>query len=92
MSYKARAKSDGLEDSGNSLMCRATGCPLKWSVQTNDVTACSFHAWEDVKRWPIITDDILSGRAALKPRTESPTVRDMKTRLRGHIGNLGSQN
>lgn len=73
-----------------SLMCRANGCPNRWSVQTGDVTACSYHAWEDPKEWPRITEQLLRfGPWKLEtPAKQSPTVRDMLTRVKGHIGNL----
>lgn len=67
-----------------SLMCRAHGCPLRWTVQTGEITACSYHAWEDPKHWPRITDELKrygTWKLESKPGT-SPTVRDMKTRLR----------
>jgi len=82
MSYKTRAKDEGVVDDGGSLMCRAHGCPLKWSVQTGEVTACSYHAWSDPKEWPRITEQIRMGLAVLKREGETVTVADMKTRLR----------
>lgn len=68
------------------LFCRAHGCPLRWSVQTNDITACSYHAWEDEKKWPAITEQLQRfGRWELPMGKESPTVHDMKTRRRGRL-------
>jgi len=77
---------DAVDD--RQLMCRANGCQNRWSVQTAEVTACSYHAFSDAKEWPHITDDIFRGIAALPGRKESPTVRDMKTRVRGSLGNF----
>lgn len=95
MSYKAKAKTlaDELPHTPVSnrltapeLYCRAHGCPLRWSVQNAETTACSYHAWEDAKHWPGITDDLLRmGPFERTVRQDSPTVADMKTRLRpGH--------
>jgi hypothetical protein len=81
---KSREKrtEDAVDDRG--LMCRAHGCPMKWSVQTGEVTACSYHAWEDPKSWPQITDRLIRNGPWNRPRTgDSATVKDMKTRLRG---------
>lgn len=92
MSYKKTAKAVEVEERADAaLMCRANGCRLRWTVQTGDVTACSYHAWADPKDWPRITEELRRNGPWLlrhEPGT-SPTVRDMKTRVRGHIGNLG---
>lgn len=66
------------------LWCRADGCPLRWSVQTGDVTACSYHAWAEAHEWPRITEELLrSGPWSLRStRGDTHTVADMKTRLR----------
>lgn len=87
-SYRSRAKEreDALVDDVNrdskaekALMCRAEGCPLRWSVNTDGrVHLCSAHAWNEPHRWPQITqalqqrvDDHLRGvepkAAASKP-------------------------
>lgn len=85
MSYKKTAKAVEVEQQAEqSLMCRAHGCPLRWSVQTGDVTACSYHAWSDPKHWPRITDEIRRGVARLQPPRETVTVADMKTRVKPH--------
>jgi hypothetical protein len=85
MSYKARAKSDGVEVDGGSLMCSAHGCPLKWTVKIES-PLCSHHAWVDPKHWPGITENIQRhGAPALPLFTGSRTVEDMKTRLRGRL-------
>ena len=86
---KARnSRVDESESSGPdaSLMCRAHGCPMRWSVMFGDVKACSYHAWTEPREWPAITESLLrSGAWAVPVGTESPTVRDMKSRVRpGH--------
>lgn len=92
MSYKNTARAVEVEHHAEqSLMCRAHGCPLKWSVQTGEVTACSYHAWVDVGQWPRITEDLRSGRAGLQRAGESVTVADMKSRMRGSINNISQR-
>lgn len=49
------AKQNNEEIKDNSLMCRANGCPMKWSVQIES-RLCSYHAWEEPNKWPSITD------------------------------------
>lgn len=72
------------------LFCRADGCYLRWAVQTSDVTACSYHAWAETKDWPRITDDLHRlGPWKLKSTSrDTHTVADMKSRLKGRIGNV----
>jgi len=39
-----------------SLNCRASGCPLRWSVSTEGRhQLCSYHAWTETNQWPEIT-------------------------------------
>lgn len=79
------AKPDSKPDSsGPSLRCAAHGCPLHWTVSTHN--ACSYHAWEEVKHWPSITERLQRFGPWERPHgPESHTVSDMKTRMRhGH--------
>lgn len=73
------------EREDKSLMCRAHGCPMRWSVSLN--MACSYHAWVDAKEWPRITDELNRVGPWKLVRTvgDTPTVRDMKTRLKGRL-------
>ena len=88
MSYKARARSDGVQDvDGPALGCSAHGCPLKWSVKIES-PLCSYHAWEDPVKWRGITESLRRDGAWRRPLAESREVREMKTRLRGSIGNV----
>ena len=83
MSYKNTGRAVAVqEEVQQSLMCKAHGCPMKWSVQTGEVTACSYHAFSDLKQWPGITDDIRRGVARLRKDDESETSADMKTRVK----------
>lgn len=39
-------------------MCKANGCPNRWTVTSDDKgihELCSAHAWADKNRWPEIT-------------------------------------
>lgn len=83
MSFAKPAKQEA--DAGHSLMCSAHGCPMKWSVQVES-PLCSFHAWDDPRLWHSITDALRqTGPWKLPTLGDSPTVRDMKTRMRvGH--------
>ncbi|OWQ92015.1 hypothetical protein CDN99_06565 [Roseateles aquatilis] len=68
MSYRSRTqqRDDAIVDAVNrdatidrSLMCRAVGCPLRWSVNGEGrVHLCSAHAWADPKDWPRITQHL----------------------------------
>jgi|GEM_PF-3002572 len=45
-----------IEDKSQSLDCRASGCPLRWSVSTEGRhQLCSYHAWTEPNQWPEIT-------------------------------------
>lgn len=92
MSYKNTARAVEVDQRAEqSLLCKAHGCPLKWSVQTGDVTACSHHAWVDMHQWPRITDEIRRGVAGYRREGETVAVAEMKTRVRGSIGNAAQR-
>lgn len=40
-----------------ALMCGATGCPNRWSVDAGNGRLCSAHAWVGRHLWPQITDE-----------------------------------
>ncbi len=83
MSFAKPAKQE--TETGHSLMCSAHGCPLKWSVKI-DSPLCRYHAFEEEKKWPAITESIRRyGPPALPTFTGSRTVQEMKSRMRpGH--------
>ena len=92
MSYKNTGRAVAVqEEVQQSLMCKAHGCPMKWSVQTGEVMACSYHAWEDTKKWPRITDDIRHGIAGLRKDDESYTSAEMKSRVKFFKSNLADK-
>jgi hypothetical protein len=76
-----KSNADAL-DKGPSLMCSAHGCPLRWAVRVES-PLCSYHAWEEPIKWPAITDELCRIGPWLRAKSpESPTVADMKTRVR----------
>jgi hypothetical protein len=44
------------EFDNQALMCSAHGCHQRWMVGPEKL--CSYHAWEDPKKWPRITDEL----------------------------------
>lgn len=80
-----RRREEEPEREDTSLTCRARGCPMRWSVSVN--MACSYHAWAPTREWPSITERLQQHgpwRLQTPPGT-TPTVRDMKSRLKGHL-------
>lgn len=75
----------GVEAAANenrALMCSAHGCPMRWSVKIES-PLCSYHALEPAHKWPQVSDELCrSGPWLLRKDGDSPTVKDMKTRLR----------
>jgi hypothetical protein len=88
MSYKNTARAVQVdEQQEQSLRCSAHGCPLKWSVKIES-GLCSYHAWEDPVKWHAITDELRRTGTWHRASAESREVQEMKTRLRGSIGNV----
>jgi hypothetical protein len=60
------------------LMCRAHGCPNRWSVDTDGRSKlCSAHAWVDPGIWPQITQqeqDLALMRAQRPTPAPSPAL------------------
>jgi hypothetical protein len=62
------------------LMCRAKGCPNRWSVDSGDRGVnhlCSAHAWSDSRDWPQITqaqNDLATDRAMPKHTPSVPLL------------------
>ena len=43
-----------------SVMCRADGCPNRWTVNTEGACRlCRAHAWAPTNLWPLITNEQL---------------------------------
>ena len=64
------------------------GCPMRWERQPQP--GLQHHAWAPTREWPSITERLqLFGPWRLEtPPGTSPTVRDMKTRLKATSGNI----
>lgn len=65
-SYKSRASDRRAANdavAGQELMCAATGCPHRWSVDAGAGRLCSWHAWSDPHYWPQITQERLDAVA-----------------------------
>lgn len=59
----AYAKSDDTDTQGESLlMCRAHGCPNRWSVDIGG-GLCSRHAWVEPAKWGEVTRSMTSESA-----------------------------
>ena len=58
MSYAATRRDLAIANEVNTertLMCIASGCPNRWTVDAGSGRLCSAHAWADAKQWPSIT-------------------------------------
>lgn len=79
-------------DQDQSLMCRAMGCPNRWSVSADSGACCSWHAWSDTRLWPQITQEQLDAAAERALRkaaqtTQPQPVPDVR-RLRAALAKL----
>lgn len=73
-SYKSRAADQRVVDdvvAGQELMCCATGCPHRWSVDAGAGRLCSWHAWSDPHHWPQITQEQLEAQSEKAYRNQS---------------------
>lgn len=66
----------------NRLLCTVNGCPMEWTVDAGK-RMCSFHAWADPKKWPRITDDLLTRQAL----GTLPTFAKIQERARAGVKN-----
>lgn len=76
-----------------ALMCRAQGCPNRWSVDAGNGKCCSAHAWSDPHHWPQITQEQLDAETDRAMRRQYPAQRIEAPRfdirkLRESIGRL----
>ena len=75
-------------DIDRDFMCRADGCPNKWSVRIEGrQPLCSAHAWSDPHDWPAITQewkdelDDRARRAAMPAPKATPLTLAQKTEI-----------
>lgn len=79
-----------------SLLCGATGCPNRWSVDAGNGRLCSAHAWVGRHLWPQITHEQQDAetdraRAAVDaPVEDMPATRD-PARLAAALAKLAQQ-
>ena len=57
---KADVLAEDSADSFKSLMCKAHGCPNRWSVDLGGGGMCSRHAWVDPSKWGQVTREMVS--------------------------------
>lgn len=75
------------------LMCRARGCPNRWTVDVGNVCSAHFHA--STHNWPQVTQEQLDAEAdralaASAGRAEvEPLTRQQKTEVLNKLRNLG---
>lgn len=58
--YSSRARDQRVADDveqDRTLMCQASGCPNRWSVDAGKGRLCSAHAWAERHQWPQITQE-----------------------------------
>lgn len=78
MSYAANRRDLAIANEVNTertLMCIASSCPNRWTVDAGSGRLCSAHAWADAKQWPSITREQLareSDRAMYGATTHKP--------------------
>lgn len=60
MAFPKFDKTEQQEDSYSPLMCKAHGCPNRWSVDLGGGGMCSRHAWVDPSKWGQITREMAS--------------------------------
>ena len=60
MAFPKFDKAEQQEDSYSPLMCKAHGCPNRWSVDLGGGGLCSRHAWVDASKWGQVTQEMAS--------------------------------
>jgi hypothetical protein len=75
-----------------ALMCAATGCPNRWSVDAGRGRLCSAHAWVSAGQWPQVTQEQIDAETDRALRNAAPLApaapyRDIP-RLRHELGRL----
>lgn len=81
MSYAANRRDLAIANEVNTertLMCIASGCPNRWTVDAGSGRLCSAHAWADAKQWPSITRE-QQAREADRAMYGSTTRRPVRT-------------
>ena len=97
--YRDRAADQRIaEDVGfeRTLMCRASGCPNRWTVDAGNGKCCSAHAWADQHAWPCITQEQIDAEtvralrnAAPPPPTPRVNVAAARAAIRENLPKIG---
>ena len=77
---------DETQQYAEHLMCKAHGCPCRWSVDAGNGRLCSSHAWADHGDWPRITQRLIDAeadRAYYGPPAEPKVVPMTREQKRG---------
>lgn len=81
------------EDSSNAyqaLMCKAHGCPNRWSVDLGGGGMCSRHAWVDPSKWGQVTREMASEASLGYPAAEVRKVSESeKLEILRRLQNIG---
>jgi hypothetical protein len=68
---KFREALEKKEESADDRMCRASGCPNRWSVSI-DGKLCQWHAFAEMIDWPRITREQIDNEAARIRKSVAP--------------------
>lgn len=94
MNYAQNRRDLAIADEVNNdkkLICVASGCPNRWTVDAGNGRLCSAHAWADPKQWPSITREQQSreaDRAMYGTTTQKPARIVSKTEAMEKLATL----
>lgn len=83
-------ESNAPQEGDRSLMCKAHGCPNRWSVDLGGGGMCSRHAWVDPSKWGQVTREMASEASLGYPGTEvRELTRNDKLEILRRLQNIG---
>lgn len=67
-----------------SLMCAATGCPNRWSIDRGDGRLCSWHDRAQPHMWPLVTQEQQHAETErlYRPKLKEPVTVDREAGIR----------
>lgn len=81
------------QDDHSSLMCKAHGCPNRWSVDKGGGGLCSRHAWVDPSKWGEVTREMAAASSYGTPAFEIKAISDAeKDQIWRRLSEIGSPN
>ena len=90
MAFPKFDKTEQQEDSYSPLMCKAYGCPNRWSVDFGSGGMCSRHAWVEPTRWGQVTREMASEASLGYPAAEVKEYsQNEKVEILRRLQNLG---